>query len=67
MQNYYFEPSRTFEPPLLLWLHWSKQKLCSAFFKGVMVHPQKLALELSELEEFHPCSQIRKEWLRELC
>jgi hypothetical protein len=31
--------------------------------KGVTVHPQKLALEIFELEEFHPSSQNRKEWL----
>jgi hypothetical protein len=31
--------------------------------KGVTVHPQKLALEVFELEEFHPSSQNRKEWL----
>jgi hypothetical protein len=32
--------------------------------KGVTVHPQKLAKEIFELEEFHPSSQNRKEWLR---
>jgi chromosome segregation ATPase len=31
--------------------------------KGVTVHPQRLALEIFELEEFHPSSQNRKEWL----
>jgi site-specific DNA recombinase len=31
--------------------------------KGVTVHPQKLALEIFELEEFHPSSQNRKVWL----
>jgi site-specific DNA recombinase len=31
--------------------------------KGVTVHPNKLALEIFELEEFHPSSQKRKEWL----
>ena len=31
--------------------------------EGVTVHPQKLALEIFELEEFHPSSQNRKEWL----
>jgi len=31
--------------------------------KGVTVHPQKLALEIFELEEFRPSSQNRKEWL----
>jgi len=31
--------------------------------KGVTVSPQKLTLEVFELEEFHPSSQNRKEWL----
>ena len=31
--------------------------------KGVTIHPQKLALEIFELEESHPSSQNRKEWL----
>ena len=31
--------------------------------KGVTVHPEKLALEIFELEEFSPSSQNRKEWL----
>ena len=31
--------------------------------KGVTVHPQKLALEVFELEEFRPGSQNCKEWL----
>jgi site-specific DNA recombinase len=31
--------------------------------KGVTVHPRKLALEIFELEEFHPGSQKRKAWL----
>ena len=31
--------------------------------KGVTIHPQKLALEIFELEEFHSSSQNRKEWL----
>ena len=31
--------------------------------KGVTVHRQKLALEIFELEEFHPSSQNRKDWL----
>jgi hypothetical protein len=31
--------------------------------KGVTVHPRKLALEIFELDEFHPSSQNRKEWL----
>jgi hypothetical protein len=31
--------------------------------KGATVHPQKLALQIFELEEFDPCSQNRKEWL----
>ena len=31
--------------------------------KGVTVHPHKLALEVFELEEFHPGSQNRKDWL----
>ena len=31
--------------------------------KNVVVHPQKLALEVFELEEFLPGSQNRKEWL----
>ena len=31
--------------------------------KEVTVHPQKLQLEIFELEEFHPGSQNRKEWL----
>jgi site-specific DNA recombinase len=31
--------------------------------KSVTVHPQKLDLEIFELEEFLPGSQIRKEWL----
>ncbi len=31
--------------------------------KGVTIHPQKLALEIFELEEFHPSSQNRKNWL----
>jgi chromosome segregation ATPase len=34
--------------------------------KGVTVHPHKLALEIFELEEFHPGSQKRKDWLRGL-
>jgi site-specific DNA recombinase len=31
--------------------------------KRVTVHPGKLALEVFELEEFHPSSQNRKDWL----
>jgi len=31
--------------------------------KGVTVHPHKLALEVFELEEFHPGSKNRKDWL----
>jgi site-specific DNA recombinase len=31
--------------------------------KGVTVHPEKLSLEIFELEEFCPSSQKRKEWL----
>ena len=31
--------------------------------KGVTVHAQKLGLEVFELEELHPSSQNRKEWL----
>ena len=31
--------------------------------KGVTVYPQKLDLEIFELEEFRPSSQNRKEWL----
>jgi site-specific DNA recombinase len=31
--------------------------------KGVTVDPQKLQLEIFELEEFHPGSKNRKEWL----
>jgi len=31
--------------------------------KGVTVHPHKLALEVFELEEFHPGSLNRKAWL----
>jgi site-specific DNA recombinase len=31
--------------------------------KGVTVHPQKLQLDIFELEEFYPSSQNRKEWL----
>jgi site-specific DNA recombinase len=31
--------------------------------KGVTVHPGKLALEIFELEEFHPSSQKREGWL----
>jgi hypothetical protein len=31
--------------------------------KGVTVHPQKLDLEIFELEEFQLSSQNRKEWL----
>jgi site-specific DNA recombinase len=31
--------------------------------KGVTVHPQRLALEIFELEEFRASSQNRKEWL----
>jgi hypothetical protein len=31
--------------------------------KGMTVHPQKLALEIVELEEFRPSSQNLKEWL----
>ncbi len=31
--------------------------------KGVVVHPLKLELEIFEIEEFHPGSQNRKDWL----
>jgi hypothetical protein len=31
--------------------------------KSLTIHPQKLALEIFKLEEFHPSSQNRKEWL----
>lgn len=31
--------------------------------KGITVHPNKLALEIFELEKFHPGSQNRKDWL----
>ncbi len=31
--------------------------------KGVIVYPLKLDLEIFELEEFHPSSQNRKDWL----
>ena len=34
--------------------------------KGVTVRPQKLDLEIFELEEFRPSSQKRKDWLRGL-
>jgi hypothetical protein len=40
-----------------------KSEALQCVLKGVTVHPQKLALEIFELEEFHPSSQIRKEWL----
>jgi hypothetical protein len=31
--------------------------------KRVIVHPSKLQMEVFELEEFHPSSQKRKDWL----
>jgi site-specific DNA recombinase len=31
--------------------------------KAVIVHPSKLQMEVFELEEFHPSSQKRKDWL----
>jgi len=31
--------------------------------KGVIVYPLKLQLEVFELEEFHPSSQKRQDWL----
>jgi hypothetical protein len=34
--------------------------------KSVTVHPQKLDLEIFELQKFLPGSQDRKEWLRGL-
>jgi hypothetical protein len=34
--------------------------------KGVTVHPDKLSLEIFELEEFRPSSQKRNEWLPDL-
>jgi uncharacterized coiled-coil DUF342 family protein len=40
-----------------------KSEALQCVLKGVTVHPQKLALEIFELEEFHPSSQNRKEWL----
>jgi len=40
-----------------------EQSEAQCVLKGVTVHPQKLALEIFELEEFHPSSQNRKEWL----
>jgi hypothetical protein len=34
--------------------------------KTVIVHRSKLQMEVFELEEFHPSSQNRKDWLRGL-
>lgn len=40
-----------------------KSEALQCVLKGVTVHPKKLAMEIFELEGFHPSSQIRKEWL----
>jgi chromosome segregation ATPase len=43
-----------------------KSEALQCVIKSVTVHPQKLDLEIFELQEFLPGSQNRKEWLRGL-
>ena len=40
-----------------------KDDALECVLKGVAVHPHKPALEVFELEEFHPGSLNRKDWL----